>query len=254
MPTVTGSVTLANIRLSLVDGTAFVDFSSATKLLQYLGYGALLTLTDSASKTAIGYVKAAGTGETLGSELVDGWTNSGSYPYETFTSSGSDITSAINTSGTGLCYKAATATTGALYKLVMTFTLNSGTAPSFYWGAGATFGTPRILFSAAVSTGSYYRAASAAHAYAGYFTTEGDATNYAVSGFSLKQVLTPSATGVTIVSAAGGSTQNWTSVDAAFNYNDASAYTYSITYNFPMPGESPMIPSMPGSGRGLVNL
>jgi hypothetical protein len=44
---------------------------------------------------------------------------------------------------------------------------------------------------------------------------------------SLKQVLTPSATGVTIVSTQGGSTYNWTS-DSGINGNSAS-FTAVIT-------------------------
>jgi hypothetical protein len=46
---------------------------------------------------------------------------------------------------------------------------------------------------------------------------------------SAKQVLTPSSTGVTITSAANGSTYNWASEDSGFNRNDSSGYTYSIS-------------------------
>ena len=45
---------------------------------------------------------------------------------------------------------------------------------------------------------------------------------------SATQVLTPSSTGVTIVSTAGGSTYNWASINGSFNYNDPSGYTYSV--------------------------
>lgn len=45
---------------------------------------------------------------------------------------------------------------------------------------------------------------------------------------SFKQVLTPSATGVTITSTPNGTTYNWTSIESGFNYNDASGYTYTI--------------------------
>lgn len=38
---------------------------------------------------------------------------------------------------------------------------------------------------------------------------------------SLKQVLTPSATGVTITSTPNGGTYNWASIESGFNYNDA---------------------------------
>ena len=50
---------------------------------------------------------------------------------------------------------------------------------------------------------------------------------------SFKQVLTPSTTGVTIVSAYGGSTYNWTSEESGFNRNDASGYTYDIEAGSP---------------------
>ena len=42
---------------------------------------------------------------------------------------------------------------------------------------------------------------------------------------SVKQVLTPSATGVTITSTPGGTTYNWASVESGFNYN---ATSYSV--------------------------
>ena len=53
------------------------------------------------------------------------------------------------------------------------------------------------------------------------------AVNFSTTANTLKQVLTPSATGVTISSTPGG-TENWESKDASFNYNDASGYTYTI--------------------------
>jgi hypothetical protein len=47
---------------------------------------------------------------------------------------------------------------------------------------------------------------------------------------TIKQVLTPSATGVTITSTADGSTYNWASKEEGFNYNDDSGYSYEIEY------------------------
>ena len=63
-----GSVSLANSKLSLSNGTAFVDFSAADVLTDYIGKR--IVITDSAGKKAVGYIKAAGTGETLGDELA----------------------------------------------------------------------------------------------------------------------------------------------------------------------------------------
>ncbi len=45
---------------------------------------------------------------------------------------------------------------------------------------------------------------------------------------SAKEVLTPSVTGVTIVSTLGGTTYNWTSKETGFNYNDPAGYTCQI--------------------------
>ena len=63
-----GSVTRANMKISAIDGTAFVDFSAADVLTNYLG--GKLTITDSAGKKITGYIKAAGTGEMLSDELT----------------------------------------------------------------------------------------------------------------------------------------------------------------------------------------
>lgn len=49
-----GTVALVNSRLSLVNGTAFVDFSAAGTLTPYIG--GKLTVTDSAGKKAVGYI------------------------------------------------------------------------------------------------------------------------------------------------------------------------------------------------------
>ena len=59
-----GSVTRANMKLSAVDGTAFVDFSTANILTDYVSDRAKLTVFDSTGKKLVGYIKAAGTGET----------------------------------------------------------------------------------------------------------------------------------------------------------------------------------------------
>ena len=47
---------------------------------------------------------------------------------------------------------------------------------------------------------------------------------------SVKQILTPSATGVTIVSEPNGTIQNWTGKSSSFNYADPNGYTYKIIY------------------------
>jgi prepilin-type N-terminal cleavage/methylation domain-containing protein len=63
-----GSVSQVSMRLSTINGTAFVDFGVARSLTPYIGDQ--LTITDSTGHQLIGWIKAAGTGETYGSQLL----------------------------------------------------------------------------------------------------------------------------------------------------------------------------------------
>jgi hypothetical protein len=231
---VTGSVSLANIRLSLVDGTAFVDFSAAGTLTPYLGYR--LILTDSAGKKAIGYIKAAGSGETLGSALnTTNATNSAGYPYDTFDGVSAtgfhavSLATAIKVGGTpAISYIA-----GTLYKTSFTYTKASGgnvyTVPrlaNFYDNIGPT------VTRSTSGTYTQYGVVTSTTATGTWAFSTAAAVEFTVSNLSVQQVLTPSSTGVTITSTPGGSTYNWASIEAGFNYNDASGYTYTIVPRF----------------------
>ena len=57
---------ISNIKISAVDGNAFLDFGDI--LAGYIDYR--IILIDSTGKKLIGYIKAAGTGETLSDELT----------------------------------------------------------------------------------------------------------------------------------------------------------------------------------------
>lgn len=224
---ITDTVALADIRLSLADGTAFVDFSEAGTLTPYLNHK--LTITDSAGKKATGYIKAAGTGETLGDELVSDtpfdsagdWTAGASWVVSggvaTATASGGG-TLLRNTSGAAITYK-------ALYKVVINV-------------ASRTAGAVAIRY----PYPGYYQQITAAAEYTEYIcdtvsagtnkpgiVSVTDTFSGTVTSMSVKQVLTPSATGVTITSTPGGTTYNWASIESGFNYNDASGYTYAIS-------------------------
>jgi len=212
----TGSVSLANLRLSLVSTAPFVDFSAAGTLTPYRNWR--LVLTDSAGKTAKARIVSAGTGETLGSEIITSWTN---VAMETLTVSGTDITEATNSVSTGSAIVAAPIVgAGGLYKFVLgAYTLVSGADPAFritnQSNAGSG-GTDELVL-APPSASTSYRSLNGTR-YAGYrFLASGSIT---ASGHSLKQVLTPSATGVV--------TSTWT-IESGFNYNDAGGYTYSIS-------------------------
>jgi hypothetical protein len=239
-----GSVTQANMKISAVDGTAFVDFSSAGALTSYLG--AELHIRDSAGKEIVGVVKAAGSGETLGAEILTdgGMTDTANWP--NFTNgtiasvAGGDVGNCMELTRTGGVTqffwqeKAGGVTALALYKF--SGAAKSGTSgnetyyidfvkqdPQVSWG-------PRIT---GTSSGSWVSGTSYATAETANFGFRGlksssTAGTMLFDTFTLKQVTTPSATGVTITTTKGGTTYNWFFKDSSFNYNDSSGYTYKL--------------------------
>jgi hypothetical protein len=254
---VTGSVTQANMRMSIVNGTAFADFSSAGALAPYIGLK--ITIKDSANKTLVGYIKAVGTGETYGSELL---TNAGLDTTGAFSAIGA--TKSIITSGcqTGNCLQVtATAAYGTVFQdLAGTVTSGQLLLTSAYIKKGTETNSSTLEFSDINYSDlppSFYVLPSTWTQYTRYYTARntgtyhhnyGSATNGQTSIFdtaSVKQVLTPSVTGVAITSTAGGPTYNWTSEDSGFNRNDASGYTYSID-------TSPAYLVRPPNNLGLV--
>ena len=237
---VTGSVSLANIRLSLVNGTAFVDFSAVDTLTPYLNRK--LILTDSAGKKAVGYIKAAGTGETYGDETIanggfDSDTTGWGVINGTIASvAGGQSGNCLELTMTGGTYQAATSSSftpilGDLYKFdTYVKSGTSGNSP-FQISIG---GSP-ILFVSGTSTESWVETVGYKASIVSNSTKLYVMKNNAVAGtmlfdtISLKQVLSPSATGVTITSTRGGTTYNWESIETEFNYNDTGGYTYVIT-------------------------
>ncbi len=220
-----GIVTLANMKISSVDGTAFVDFGATGVLTDNVGR--LLKIYDSARRAITGRIYQAGSVETLDAELMTGWTNGGN-PYETFTSVGINITSAIETGVEGLANtNNITVVAGRLYKLATNITKNSGQNPYFYirkadgsgWELGDNFvlalgGANKYCCTTVSGAGHYIRAAN-------------NAASDWLGTFSYKRVLTPGSTGVLIVSE-DMVTRNWTSKNSAFNYADSLGYTYDF--------------------------
>lgn len=209
------------VKWSLANGYAFIDLGSADSFIPYINDK--LIISDTAGKKAIGYIKGAGIAETLGSELITGWTNAS---FETLESTGADITSAINSDIVGVVRSnECTINKGYQYKIVANLTLNSGEAPDLTLRAVLE----GLLITTELSEGvnTYYRI--------GYNTTftdckatlqVGGASDFACS-LSCKQLLTPYSTGVTIVSAKGGEIFNWL-IETGFNYYDNTGYTYEI--------------------------
>jgi prepilin-type N-terminal cleavage/methylation domain-containing protein len=244
----TGTVSQASMRLSTINGTAFVDFSSAGTLTPYIGDK--LTITDYTGHQLIGYIKAAGTGETYGSSQGSDPGMEGAY------SSGLNSSNGL-INGTPLQYTAgphgglsaqqinnAAGNTGKVYQSVFTQTAGKLFQVSMWIKALAGSGYMYPSFSGTTCLGSPDTSSSTWTQFTTYCTvgtTGGNtvtmvADSNAVANTNqmvfddmlVRQVNTPSATGVTITTTSNGSTQNWASIDSGFNVNDASGYSYSI--------------------------
>jgi hypothetical protein len=224
------SVTQANMKISAAAGAAFFDFGVNT-----IKIGSLIKIRNSAGRALQGYVRAAGTGETLTAELLTGsWINDAVSPFETFSSSGSTQVSGTNTDGNGFAGQALVLPLKALYKASLSFT---GTAGRTYGVLSTTSGFSGVDALVASSYPIYdnlapqYQVNSVlANPYLTFaILGAGGSPNFNASNITVKQVLTPSATGFTISSTKGGTAMdNWAQKDAAFNYNDPSGYTYIV--------------------------
>lgn len=244
--TTVGSITGATLNLSLVDGLAFIS-NPSTDLTDYLG--CKLTLTDSAGKKAIGYIKSAGTGETYGSERftnhswdVDttGWTAGNSATLASAAGGQSGNCLSITENGVvnpyaqqnifpsivpGRLYRSSIYVkqgTSSLYRFYVQYAVGA-----YFFGyyadqtATSSWGQVDFVYCYPVTgTQEIYVLVNRASLSSGrdlYFDE-----------ISCKQILTPSTTGCTITSTPGGTTYNWTSIESGFNYNGTS-YTLELS-------------------------
>ena len=243
--TQTGAVTQANMKLSIVNGTAFVDFSAANVLTNNLN--SKLFIADNAGLELIGYIKAAGSGESLGSELVlNPGFETGDPPsdwhawYATLSrvtdprpgSSGAYSLNVLATGNTAGASSDIIFTSGALYYMSI-------------WLRNVDQTDGACLF----QTFDYYNLCSidsgdTAWTSCGGYRTKADIAqgidpnwwspispvgkSFRVDDASARQIISPSVTGTTITSTQNGSTFNWTSEESGFNRNDTSNYTYTI--------------------------
>lgn len=238
------TVSRENVRLSAVNGAAFIDFSSAGTLTPYVGYK--LTLTDTSGRTLVGYIKSSGEGETYGAEILsnpgfDSATTSWNATRCTLASvTGGDLGNCLEVLATGTAAQSASqnlGSTGAHARKLLRYggKVKSGTSGNeafyfgFYPGAGSN-----ITSNGGISSGSWveYNAygVAAATGTATFQISKNSSTlsTMLFDTVSVRQVLTPSATGVTIVSTPGGTIYNWATETSGFNFNDSS-YDYALT-------------------------
>jgi hypothetical protein len=215
-----GSVTLANTRLSLANGYAFFDTSAANADYANNINSQIEVTSVTTGKKAIGYIKAVGTGETYGTELltngdfaIDGTWNKGLG----WTIGGGKAT--FNAATSARIYQDVSGVVGRLYLSSIEETDHTAGTQQLNFA-----GIPYLYFST-VATHTQYKTAGVDYRWSVWGGTNGNAS---IDNTSCKQVLTPSATGVTITSTPNGSTYNWASIEAGFNYNDESGYTWKI--------------------------
>ncbi len=231
-------MTATNLRASLVDGAAFYDQDGET----VGGFvGNKIILIDGSANEAVGYIKAVGTGETLGGELLsgtsglftdwtgvapdeipDGWTRrDGPFDMATRLTENPADQCQILSDGTLITLrKGLILMWDKLYKVSIDIkTVDSGSVQINVGGKTQTYNTTGIKTI-------YANAETARHC----DITRVGVTNVTLDDASIKQILTPSTNGVTIVSTSGGSTENWAQVDSGFNPNDIASYTLSGSF------------------------
>jgi hypothetical protein len=231
-------------KLSTVAGTAFIT-NPSVDLRPFIGRKATLT---SAGKTLVGWIKAAGTGETytenwpLGNlegvytggrcDFFSGGMGTPTLTESADTHSGikaqsfasTTIATKINNTGT-------TPPIGRLYLYSMWAKRLSGTSNDVH--VRFTELTVVDALNDVISTSSYsehkkYYTATTTNTLQVSLRDDsgtGAGDTVVVDDFSLGTVLTPSTTGVTIVSTQGGSTYNWTSNDGI----DPNATSFVLT-------------------------
>jgi len=207
--------------LSIVDGKAFVT-NPSVDLRPYIGMK--LSISDG-SKSLVGFGKAAGTGETLGDEILSDPTFDNASAWTVIQSgwslSGGKGVKVSDATGRYM-YETKPLTVGGLYKGHVTIDAISGSMSLVFLGY-STFSTyksvPGLIEGYTTKTGPTLTNVGVNAGAASQTAT--------IDDISAKQVLTPSSTGITIVSTKGGTTYNWAS-NGGINANAAS-YTITIT-------------------------
>ena len=214
---ITGTIT--DLRISSVDGTAFLDNCAA--LIPYADGNHQIEIYDSSNRMLKGVLKAAGTGaEGLGDDalasldLTSGWS--------AYFSTIVDANTYSTTATAQGVKKNSFLIPDALYKFTAQFDISevgSIWIANYSNSVFLTTGIPNNIL-----TTKYFTSKDTGilinTIYAGSSTTN-------ITSMTLPIVLTPSSSGATIVSSKGGAIYNFASKNASFTYNAAS-YRYAI--------------------------
>jgi len=203
--------TITALRVSAVDGTAFID--NANESVTALADGNhSIEIYDSSNRMLKGVLKAAGTSEGLGDDVFTPLDFTNAPNWGTINATVNDADTFTTTDANGRVYTNSVATTlaiGALYK--SSFSANETTGTSSLSNVFSVIDGSSNVYNTSVST----------------ILRIGNTTNSAVvdvTTLSVQQVLTPSALGATIVSAKAGETYNFSYKNPSFTYNSSSYY------------------------------
>jgi|GEM_PF-2076228 len=204
------TATLANTKISAVDGAAFFDVGVSGLLAGHIGEE--IFVRDPTGKIIWGYIKAAGTGETVINlvtgddstfasdtgfwDIQAGWAITGGKAVRSVA-----YRSTLNKANLGV--------EGGLYQYSLDYTQTAG------YQSRLLAGNSSVAFSTDGVKSGYITAGSESAIWGIWAYDDIVAT---VDNLIIDQVLTPSATGVTIVSTSGDTTQSWVYKDPAFNY------------------------------------
>lgn len=221
------------LRASLIAGTAFfwpvgVDLSRWQDGLHRL------TLHDSGAKAAVGWLQAAvPVGESLGTEKAlnggfaawtgdnpDSWgvSNENANNYVTQNPAGVANVISNNTAAITL-YQIIANSTGYLFKLTFNITV-----ATLGWRFSTSDGEIAIANYTTQGAFAWYATAKDASFSINWFRHNGGASNFTLDDVSLKQVTDPPSTGARIVSASGGATRDFASIDAGFDANAITTF------------------------------
>ena len=230
--------TLTGLRISAVDGTAFIDACAA--LVPYADGSHLVEIYDASGRMLRGYLGAAGDGETYTELLTNGDMEAGLVSWTTTIGTTATLSQSTEQKhagtysrkhvyATGLSANdGGTVAVGGLYRPSVWLYLPSGQGLSYIYLAHSLTGS--FVEYQTTTTDAWvqkqvYATAFATTAVIGVGSRVSGAGDYIYSDdMSMPQVLTPSATGATIVSAKGGATQNFAYKNASFTYNAATNY------------------------------
>jgi len=210
------------------DEAEFDNFSikPITSLSAYAGTGNLLIIDDGTGKKAYGYIGEAGTGETLGAELI-AWNNDPyiGLAYETFTLANPDITQAVNTVG-GAYANDSVFTANQCFKVTKNITTAGGQVPRVYNEYFLDYGANFAVFD---TTGDgawelYFTAIATNLKIAIYSSA---ATDFSGT-FSAKQVTEPNANAVKIYKDKGLTIPGWHEIQAGINYNAGASWDFDV--------------------------